>query len=285
MKKLLALVTALIMIFTLAAMALAEENSVLVQVVDDCDKILFSTDNVTLKGNMEFSFDGNWFKTVDGVYQQEGYNAYCDLKVKSPKKDGSVKDSGYTIYDEEGTAHITEVIYPGKNKICYSTINNTVLRSSSRTELAVGAIRALAGISNIFADVTVEAGENGGQTIRVKLNGGSTEVVNTGLMVLMQFVGDRFFKMNSDEQNSNTGKISDYVSIARGLFATTKSVNLQNAEMTLKVNDKGELESAEGSASMKVTTTKDGEHTLDGKFSLTVSDRGTTKAERFEAKN
>ena len=57
---------------------------------------------------------------------------------------------------------------------------------------------------------------------------------------------------------------------------------MQNAEITLKVNDKGELESAEGSASVKLNTTKDGEHTLDGKFSLEVSDRGTTKAEHFD---
>ena len=68
MKRLLTLVTALVMILTLAAAALAEGNNVLLQVADDCDKLLFSTDNVTLEGNMEFSFDGNWFKTIDGVY-------------------------------------------------------------------------------------------------------------------------------------------------------------------------------------------------------------------------
>ena len=282
MKRLLTLVTALIMIFTLAAAALAEENNVLLQVVDDCDKLLFNTDNVTLKGNMEFSFDGNWFKTIDGVYQQEGYDAFCDLKVKSPKKDGSVKNSGYTIFDDDGAVRIVEVVYPGTYKTAGSIKNNTILRASSRTDLVINAFRMLANMADAFAEVTVGTAENGGKTIHLKLNGNSTELLNTGLMLLMQFTGDRFLRMNSDEYKNQTGKISDYVSIARGVLATTQSMSIQNAEMTLKVNDKGELEAAEGSASVKLTTNKDGEHTLEGKFSLEVSDRGTTKAEHFD---
>ncbi len=146
----------------------------------------------------------------------------------------------------------------------------------------MGAFRMLAGMADVFAEVTVGTAENGGKTIHMKLNGNSTEIVNTGLMMLMQFAGDRFLRMNSDEYKSQTGKIGDYVSIARGVLATTQSVSVQNAEITLKVNYKGELESAEGSASVKLNTTKDGEHTLDGKFSLEISDRGTTKAEHFD---
>ena len=283
MKRLLTLMTALVMIFTLAAAALAEENNVLLQVVDDCDKLLFDTDNVTLKGNMDFSFDGNWFKTVDGVYQQEGYDSYCDLKVKSPRKDGTVKESGYTVFDNEGDVRVVEVVYPGTSRKTYSVKNNTILRGSARTDLVTGAFRVLAGMADSFADKTVEADEKGGKTIHLKLNGGSTEILNTGLMLLMQFTGDRFLKMNSDENKTVTGKIGDYVSIARGVLATTRFMSLQKAEMTLKVNEKGELESAEGSASVKLDTTRDGEHTLEGRFSLAVSDRGTTKAERFDA--
>ena len=94
MKRTMALMTALIMVFTLAAAVLAEDSNILVQVVNDCEKLLFNTDNVTLKGGVEFSLDGKWFKNADIVYQQEGYDAYCDLKVKSPKKDGTVKESG-----------------------------------------------------------------------------------------------------------------------------------------------------------------------------------------------
>ena len=250
MKRLLTLVTALVMILTLAAAALAEGNNVLLQVADDCDKLLFSTDNVTLKGNMEFSFDGNWSKTIDGVYQQEGYDAYCDLKVKRPKKDGSVKNSGYTIFDDDGAVRVVEVVYPGTYKTAGSIKNNTILRSSARTDLVMGAFRMLAGMADVFAEVTVGTAENGGKTIHMKLNGNSTEIVNTGLMMLMQFAGDRFLRMNSDEYKSQTGKIGDYVSIARGVLATTQSMSIQNAEMTLKVNDKGELEAAEGSASV-----------------------------------
>lgn len=283
MKRFLTLVTALIMIFTLAAAALAEENNVLLQVADDCDKLLFNTDNVTLKGNMEFSFDGNWFKTIDGVYQQEGYDAYCDLKVKSAKKDGSVRNSGYTVFDDDGAVRVVEVTFPGTYKTAGAVKNNTILRSSARTDLVMGAFRVLAGMADSFAEVTVGTAENGGKTIHLKLNGNSTGILNTGLMMLMQFAGDRFLGMNSDVNKDVTGKISDYISIARGVLATTSSMSLQNAEMTLKVNDKGELESAEGSASVKLNTTKDGEHTLEGKFSLEVSDRGTTKAEHFDA--
>ena len=280
MKRTMALMTALIMVFTLAAAVLAEDSNILVQVVNDCEKLLFNTDNVTLKGGVEFSLDGKWFKNADIVYQQEGYDAYCDLKVKSPKKDGTVKENGYTVFDDDGSVRLVEVIYPGTYKTAGNIKNNTILRSSARTELVMSMFKILASQANAFVDMTADAD---GKTVHLKLNGGSTEILNTGLMMLMQFAGERFFGINGDLFAEGTGKITDYATVTRGLLAATRSMALQNAEMTLKVNDKGELESAEGSASVKVNTTKDGEHVLEGRFNLTVSDRGTTKAEHFDS--
>ena len=104
MKKLISLTMAVLMLMTIAIAALAEStaSSPIAQTIDSCGTLLFGTDNVTLKGGVELSLDGNWFKTAEVTCQQEGYNSCIDLKVKSLRKNGKTKDSGYTVFDQNG---------------------------------------------------------------------------------------------------------------------------------------------------------------------------------------
>ena len=70
-------------------------------------------------------------------------------------------------------------------------------------------------------------------------------------------------------------------SLAEGEFEYTAKG--KNAEITVKLDEKGELESIAGSGAVKLTSVKGEEHLLEGKFNMDVSERGTTKAEVFDA--
>ena len=59
-------------------------------------------------------------------------------------------------------------------------------------------------------------------------------------------------------------------------------MSLKNAQLTLKVNENGELESVEGQAAVKLHTTRDGERLLECGFHLEVSDRGNTMIRKFD---
>ena len=282
MKRLVSLVAALVMIFTLASAALAEENNILQQVAEDCDRLLFRLDNVTLRGGAELSYEGQWFKTAEGVYQQEGFRSCWDLKVKTPLKDGTVRESGYTIYGDLDQVYVEEVLYPGFPKSGLIDPRNTVLRETLQTGLLMGMIRSLAGQAPSFLGekgMTVADAGNGGKEITLKLDESTPEIVNLALTMLMRFAGKRYFRLDEDEVNIElTSSIREYLSISRGIVYSTVSMKLSSAEITLKVNEKGELESAAGRAALKLQTARDGERLLEMNFHLEVSDRGTTRA-------
>ena len=288
MKKLISLTMAVLMLMTIAIAALAENaaSSPVAQIVDSCGNLLFKTDNVTLKGGVELSLDGKWFKTAELTCQQEGYNSCIDLKVKSLRKNGSTKDSGYTIFDQNGAVHLVEVINPGVYQTTAAIKNNTVLRNSAKTEMLLGLLRTLGSQAAAFVGekaVTVTPAENGGQEIQLKLDSTQPEVLDQALGMLVQFVGERFFSVDNDDIFEHSGNFNEYITISRAILNTTKAVSVQNAEITVKLNDKGELESIAGNGAVKLTSVKGEEHLLEGKFNMDVSERGTTKAEVFDA--
>ena len=203
MKKRILLMMALMMILTLVAAALADGDTALERVVEDCNGLLFRLDNVTLKGGAEFSLDGEWFKTVDAVYMQDGYRSYWDLKVKSPRKfkAGEIKESGYTIYGDMESVYVTEVLFPGVFKSGCTDARNTVLRNTLQTSLLMDVFRSLAGQASSFLDeqsLTLTGDGKGGEVICVKLDNGAPEMVNLALTMLLRFAGKRYFSLDED---------------------------------------------------------------------------------------
>ena len=96
MKKRIALTLALAMI--LVSVSAFAETPVR-KMYDSVFNLLFDTNNVTLTGHAEFSLDGEWFKTADAVYIQDGVNSRFDWKLLSPRWDGSERESGYTVIE------------------------------------------------------------------------------------------------------------------------------------------------------------------------------------------
>ena len=284
MKRLVSLVTALAMILLLVSGALAQEDNVLQQVVEDCDRVLFRLNNVTLRGGVELSYEGQWFKTAEGIYQQEDFRSCWDLKVKSPRKDGSVSETGYTIYGDNDQVYVEEVMYPKYPKSGLIDPRDTVLRETLQTKLLTEVVRTLAAQVPSFLGekgMTVAAAGNGGQEITLKLDESAPEFVNVALTMMMRFAGKRYFRLDEDDVDIElTSNIRDYLTVSRGVAYATLSMKVQSADVTLKVNEKGELESAAGRAALKLQTAKDGERLLEMTFHLEISDRGTTQAKK-----
>ena len=284
MKRLVSLVTALAMILLLVSGALAQEDNVLQQVVEDCDRVLFRLNNVTLRGGVELSYEGQWFKTAEGIYQQEDFRSCWDLKVKSPRKDGSVSETGYTIYGDNDQVYVEEVMYPNFPKSGLIDPRDTVLRETLQTKLLTEVVRTLAAQVPSFLGekgMTVAAAGNGGQEITLKLDETVPEFVNVALTMMMRFAGKRYFRLDEDDVDIElTSNIRDYLTVSRGVAYATLSMKVQSADVTLKVNEKGELESAAGRAALKLQTAKDGERLLEMTFHLEISDRGTTQAKK-----
>lgn len=287
MKRLTALLTALVMALTMtAATALAEGDNVLQQIVDDCDRLLFQLDNVTLQGGMELSYEGQWFKTVEGIYQQEGFRSCWDLKVESPEKNGGILRSGYTIYGDSDRVYVDEVLDPGVIKTVYGNDeHDTVMRDSIQTRMLMELIRTVAALAPSFLGeqgMTVADDGNGGQVITLKLDETVPDIVDIALTMMLRFAGKRYFSMDEDEVSMDlTSSIQDYMTIARGIVCATISVKMQSADVVIRLNEKGELVSVSGKAALKLQTARDGERLLETNFHLEVSDRGTTKARQF----
>ena len=117
MKKIVAVLLSIIMVLILTMTALADNE--LRIFYDSVTNLLFETNNVTLTGHAEFSLDGKRFKTADLNYIQDYTNSYYQLKLLTPRRDGSHepdRESGYTIIANGENVYVMEVIYPGVYK-------------------------------------------------------------------------------------------------------------------------------------------------------------------------
>ena len=73
MKKLILCMIAALMALTACFSVLADDKGpVNNSPYDSVANLLFNTSNVTLTAKAEFSLDGEWFKTAEGTWKQDG---------------------------------------------------------------------------------------------------------------------------------------------------------------------------------------------------------------------
>ena len=90
----------------MAGNAAAENEKPLTDLCESAFELLFRTSNVTIKGEASFSLDGNWFKTAKAEYIQDGDRSFWELKLSSPKMDGTVRENGYTIIADGSKVYV-----------------------------------------------------------------------------------------------------------------------------------------------------------------------------------
>jgi len=130
MKRILAMRLMLVMI---AGCALAE--SPMKGVFDAASELLFVSDDVTVTGEATFSLDGQRFKTAQVRYLQDTFRSLWELKLKTPRANGTERETGYTIIGDGEKIYVMEAYYPGTYKTGLSDRQSTILRRSLQLDL------------------------------------------------------------------------------------------------------------------------------------------------------
>ena len=280
MKKTAGLI-ALLLILTMCSAAVADAAELYDQTVN----LLFYTDNVTLKATAGFSLDGQWFKTAEGIWQQDGSRAFRQLLLTSPRKDGSELHNGYTIVAEDGQLYVMEVFHPGTYKNGTSAARDSILRRTVETEQLTALGKVLSSRTDLLLGKDALT-ENADGEIRLVLKEDAPETVNIALNQLARFAAKRYFGMDYDRIRADGGvSMDNFMTVTEGLLYTMRSISVREADITVRSDENGALQHAEGIVSLYVETVADGVKQLDIRFSADVSDRGTTTVKPFDAED
>ncbi len=298
MKRLVVLLVSLMMILSVASGAFAENSVTMPQDATAEDslmlfydagmELMFETSNVTLDGHAEFSLDGERFKTADLHYIQNYTNSLYQLKLLTPRRDGTQPDreSGYTIIANGEYVYVIEVIYPGVYKTGTTAAQSTILRRTVQMNLMTDMARLLAGqAENLLGEkvLTVQPDGDGGKELTVVLGEDVPELVNTALNIFYQFAAKRYFKTDYDQiSEAHMGSMENYMTVTEGILYTTKSVSLKRANCVMQVNSLGQAEQLKGDVSLLLHTGRDGDRQMDISFELHVSDRGNSFVGSFD---
>ena len=285
MKKTISLILSVILMFTAAISATAESEKTLSGLCDALFDLLFDTDNVTLDGNAIFSLDGTLFKTAEARYIQDGDRSCWDLKLSSPKADGSIRENGYTVIADGSKIYVMEVYHPGVYKTGTGAPQSTILRESVQMDLMKVLIRSLAEQVEIAGESSaVSITENDAeQSVLIELNEPVPDRFTIALNVLAEFAAKRYFRTDYDQIGvQQMVPMNSYLTVTEGILSCMTSVSVKHAEAVIRKDGKGQIEQISGNASFRLNTAKDGERMLDLSFSLTVSDRGTSHVNSFD---
>ena len=285
MKRMTAIALALMLAVMTMVAAVAEGS--LRRMYDAGFNLLFDTENVTLAGKAEFSLDGEWFKTAEGTYRQDGNRSFWQLKTRTPKMDGTEREGGYTVVADGGVVYAMEDFYPGSYRIGTNMEQTTILRRSVQLNLVSDLVRVLADQAETLLGekaVTVtydEASET--ETVRLEVGKDVPEIVNTALNLVAQYAARRYFDMDYDAMNEKyIAPMDSYITVTQAILGSTVYYSLKEADVTLKRNAADVLQEASGQVSLLLNTGADGVRQLDVQFRLDVSDLGSTEVKPFE---
>ena len=167
--------------------------------------LLFDTDNATITAHAEFSYNGLPFKTLDGRYLQDGVNSLMKIDLKTPRYDGRVQETGFTVVGNGDTVYSID---PVDNPFIYNTSYNAESRSILSSSALRRALVRLGGVvadatESSFADAITVSEENGGTRYQIKTQEGRTPaLVNAAGTLLAQVAANRFFYIDYDQTSA-----------------------------------------------------------------------------------
>ncbi len=285
MRKAVSMILVIMLMLSALTGVEAENRKPLSVLCDSAFELLFSTNNVTVEGEANFSLDGKWFKTAKTKYIQDGDRSCWDLKLSSPKLDGTVRENGYTVFADGSKIYVMEVFHPGLYKTGTSAPQSTIVRNSVQMELMKQVIRSLAALAETETEpkvVLIDQNETE-RSVRIKLSEPTPDWFNTPLNILAEYAAKRYFHMDYDQIGArNIVPMSYYLTVTEGILACTTSVAMKQADVTVKTDSNGQIEHFTGNVSILLNTGRDGERTLDISFEVTVSSKGTSHVDTFD---
>ena len=284
-SKLLILAAALLIMLELTGVALAENT------IDSLWKsgndFLFHTDNVTVNGDAVFTLDGKLFKTAQLNYIQDGYCSSYGLKLITPKKDGTDRESGWTIIaDKDDNIAIMDAYYPGTYRSGLSTAHNTLLRRSVQLDALteLGGTLARQIDSMLPADTITVTESESVKNIHIKLSGDQIpEMAVSMLNVAAGFLSDRWFSNSHDRVLGDDYLAFDsYITVTEALTDGTVKWTLQAADIEIALDAQERLAAVSGTVNVDSTYWDGVVRSVELRFHLTMTDYGTSHVKPFD---
>ena len=247
-----------------------------------CD-LLFHTENVTVTGEATFTLNEVKFKTALLDYTQDGRSSFYGLKLLTPRKDGTERETGWTIIaDGEGDIFVMEAYYPGTYRNGTGYANNTLLRHS----IQLDALTELGGslAKQLEAMLPEDAFTVEGKTAHIKLNGDQIPpMAVSALNVAAGYLSDRWFSYSHD-RNVEEYEVAfdDYITVTQALTDGTVRWTLHDLDATVTVDDEGRLTAVQGSACVSSTFLDGTVREVTVGFDLTMTDYGTSHVKPFD---
>ena len=280
MKKALIMMAALLTALAVCLTA-AAENTAAEEVYGAAAALFFETDNVTLDAKADFSLDGEWFKTAELTVQQDRDRTVRQLRLTSPRPDGTVRENGYTVVCNGEDLYLMEVYTPGVYRTGTDTARESILRRSVESEQLVQLGYALAGKADLLAgSECVTKAEDG--TIRIRLEGSVPPLVDALVNQLFRFTAKRYFEMDYDRMNAETQmRIAGFQTVTQGILYTARSLSVREIDVAVVPDGNGGIGHVEGVLGLALETAAEGLRDLDITLRADVTEKGTTMLRKF----
>lgn len=282
MKRSFLIILSIVLITVFTAFAQAEKP--LTALCDSANELLFKTSNVTVTGEAVFSIDGEWFKTAAARYIQDGDRSYWELRLTSPKADGTERKNGYTIIADGSRIYVMEVYRPGIYKTGTGTPQSTLMRKSIQLDLMNEMIRTIAEkMEAAEEDSAVRIEETDTESnVRIVAEENVPPVVNLALNLFAQYAARRYFHMDYDQISERQMiPMNAYLTVTEGILSCTKSLALKHTDISIRKDQNGQPEKLSGDISVLLNTAKDGERQVDISFHAEITDKGRSHVGTF----
>ena len=284
MKKLAILIAAVLLVLIVCAAAFANDTAV--ELYNSTAVLLFDHNNMTMNASVEFSLDGQWFKTADITMKQDGDRSYHKLHLRSPKKDGTERENGYTIVTEGYSLYLMEDFTPGIYRCGMVGERSAALRNSVESQQLIDLGRALISQADLVLgkDAITKTAD---RMFRIKLDEHTPDLVNGVLNEAIRFAAKRYFNFNYDQfaADDTYSAISNYGTTTQGILYCMRGVKVRNIEITVETDENGYPAHAEGTVSLAMEMAEEGTRLLDITFTAGTSDIGNTMLKKFDPKD
>ena len=283
-KPMIFLAAAVIMLFS--AVPAPAESTLVSLWQSGCD-LLFETDNVTVDGTAEFALDGTVFKTAQIHYVQDGLSSYYGLKLLTPRKDGTERETGWTIIaDADGFYTVMETFYPGTYVQGHDTAYGTLLRRSVQldalTELGGYLVRQLEPM--LPGDAVRPEEKDGAACVRIVLKAGDLpDAAVSALNVAARYLSDRWFSHSHDrEYYGDDVPFEDYITVTQALTDGTVKWTLSDADISIAIDDLGRFTAVGGTVTVGSVYLDSTVRRVDVRFDCTMTDYGESHVAPFD---
>ncbi|MBQ6382578.1 MAG: hypothetical protein IJJ42_03120 [Clostridia bacterium] len=262
--------------------AQAEDGSRLTEIIKAGEALLFQTDNVTLKGEASFTLDGeDPFKKAEAEYVQDGTFSYWRLKLLTPWPEGE-RLTGFTVIANDRKIYAMEDFHPGVYRMGDDEPQNTLLRKSPFLTQLMDLAGFIAPEWEKTLSGKLQTGEDG--TVSLQLTKADVpESLNSLMNLGAQLMIRRLFQIDYDRMSGyEHTHMADFTTVTQAILGSTVRFTLQEAQLKVRLDDKGRIAEAAGTVKADFETYNDGTHTLAFTFSGEAGEYGASKVESFD---